>query len=106
MTRPSAPVRLVRALARAPIRLYSRWISPWTPPSCRFRPTCSGYADEAIELHGVLRGGWLALRRVARCHAFSDPGTDPVPGGKLDGDPQARLELGWFRARDRRDPRR
>lgn len=91
--------RLPRTLARAPIRVYMRWISPWTPPSCRFRPTCSAYADEALALHGLVRGGWLAARRVLRCHAFSEPGVDPVPGGRLDAPETERVRPGWLRAR-------
>ena len=62
------------------IRLYRRWISPLTPPSCRFTPTCSAYAEQAVRQHGALRGGWLALRRLLRCHPFGDSGYDPVPG--------------------------
>ena len=62
------------------IRFYQRSISPYTPASCRFTPTCSAYAKEAIEKHGALKGGWLTLRRLLRCHPFykGDP-YDPVP---------------------------
>ncbi len=62
-----------------PIRFYQRWISPWLPPSCRFYPSCSEYACQAIEKYGALRGGWLSVRRVARCHPFHPGGFDPVP---------------------------
>lgn len=62
------------------IRLYRRWLSPLTPPSCRFTPTCSAYAEQAVSEHGTLRGGWLAFRRVLRCHPFGGSGYDPVPG--------------------------
>ncbi len=62
------------------IRFYRRWISPMTPPSCRFTPTCSAYAEEAVHRHGAARGGWLALRRLLRCHPFGSSGYDPVPG--------------------------
>ena len=72
-------MRLLRYLAVLPIRLYQRFISPLTPATCRFSPTCSSYALEAIETHGVLRGGWLAGRRVLRCHPFGGTGYDPVP---------------------------
>jgi putative membrane protein insertion efficiency factor len=61
------------------IRLYQRFISPGLPPSCRFHPSCSAYAVTALERHGPLRGVWLALRRIARCHPFHPGGIDPVP---------------------------
>ncbi len=61
------------------IRFYRRAISPMTPPSCRFTPTCSAYAEEAIRTHGAGRGGWLALRRLLRCHPLGPSGYDPVP---------------------------
>lgn len=62
------------------IRFYKRCISPYTPASCRFEPTCSQYAYEAITKYGALKGGWLALRRLLRCNPFNkqDP-YDPVP---------------------------
>lgn len=63
----------------AAIRFYRTGISPLTPPSCRFHPTCSAYALEAIERYGAGRGGWLALRRLLRCHPFCRGGYDPVP---------------------------
>ncbi len=61
------------------IRFYQAAISPYTPPSCRYTPTCSAYAIEAVERHGVLRGGWLFLRRFGRCHPWGGEGYDPVP---------------------------
>ncbi len=61
------------------IRLYQRFVSPALPPSCRFYPTCSHYAYEAITTHGAMRGGWLALRRLSRCHPLHPGGYDPVP---------------------------
>lgn len=64
------------------IRIYQKGISPLTPPSCRFIPTCSAYAVEAIETHGVFIGGWLSLRRILRCHPFGKTGYDPVPPKK------------------------
>lgn len=63
------------------LRLYKRSVSPLLPPSCRFTPTCSEYANDAIATHGVLRGTLLAARRLLRCHPFSAGGHDPVPGG-------------------------
>jgi uncharacterized protein len=71
-------VVLGRALKGA-IRFYQRAISPLTPPSCRYFPSCSAYALEAIELHGTGRGSWLAVRRILRCHPFARGGFDPVP---------------------------
>jgi hypothetical protein len=61
------------------IKGYRLLISPMLPPSCRFYPSCSSYAIEALERHGLLRGGWLAIRRVGRCHPFCEGGIDPVP---------------------------
>ena len=61
------------------LRLYKRLLSPMLPHACRFVPTCSEYAMEAIELHGVLRGGLLAMKRLLRCHPFAKAGFDPVP---------------------------
>ena len=61
------------------IRLYQRWVSPCLPPSCRFFPSCSEYAAQAVTRHGLFRGSWLALRRLLRCHPFHSGGYDPVP---------------------------
>jgi putative membrane protein insertion efficiency factor len=61
------------------IGFYRRAISPFTPPSCRFVPSCSAYAEEAIRKYGAGRGIWLALRRLLRCHPFGGKGYDPVP---------------------------
>ena len=70
---------MFRAVILAVIRFYRQAISPMTPPSCRFSPTCSAYAQEAVERYGAGRGGWLALRRLFRCHPFGGKGYDPVP---------------------------
>ena len=67
-----------RAILKA-IRFYQRSISPLSPPRCRYIPTCSEYALEAVEKYGALKGGWLALKRLLRCHPFHKGGYDPVP---------------------------
>jgi hypothetical protein len=69
----------VRVVFLALIRFYQRWISLALPASCRFYPSCSQYTYQAIEKYGVLRGGWLGLCRIARCHPFHPGGFDPVP---------------------------
>lgn len=71
----SLPKRLLLAL----IRFYRGAISPHLPPSCRYTPTCSQYALEAVQKYGALKGGWLALKRILRCHPFHPGGYDPVP---------------------------
>lgn len=64
------------------VRGYQLLLSPFAGGACRFEPSCSAYAMEAITEHGLARGGWLAIRRVARCHPLSRPGFDPVPPRK------------------------
>jgi uncharacterized protein len=86
MNRPALSAAEGRPVARLPSRLlaavirgYQRFVSPAFPPSCRFHPSCSQYALEAITRHGALKGSWLAARRLARCHPFHPGGFDPVP---------------------------
>ena len=67
------------ALLRGFVRFYQYFISPLTGPNCRYAPTCSEYAMEALEKHGALKGTWLTLRRLSRCHPLGGSGYDPVP---------------------------
>ena len=69
----------MRRLIQTMIRLYQLLVSPWLGPRCRFYPSCSHYALQALEEHGLWHGSWLALRRLARCHPFHPGGYDPVP---------------------------
>ncbi len=64
------------------IKVYQLFISPLTPASCRFHPTCSQYSKEALETHGLFYGGWLALKRIFSCHPWGGSGNDPVPEKK------------------------
>lgn len=67
------------AVLLVPIWIYQKAISPYTPPSCRFTPTCSEYARQALIKHGPVKGLWLAIRRILRCHPWGGSGYDPVP---------------------------
>ena len=69
----------MKRLALVMIRFYQKAVSPWLPPACRYYPTCSAYALEAIERYGVFRGAMLAVKRLLRCHPFHAGGYDPVP---------------------------
>lgn len=108
MTTLAAPVRsaghaprLAAALATARrlpslaliglVRLYQTFVSPLTPPSCRYYPSCSSYAVVALQRHGLLRGGWLAVRRLARCHPWCEGGIDDVPPAR---DPKTAHPVG------------
>ena len=75
----SGPAGVPRRLLATLIRGYQRFVSPALPASCRFHPSCSQYALEAVTRYGALKGGWLAARRLARCHPFHPGGFDPVP---------------------------
>jgi len=70
---------LPRRSLMAAVRAYQLVLSPLLPPSCRFTPSCSAYAHEALMRHGAVRGSWLAARRLARCHPWNPGGYDPVP---------------------------
>jgi putative membrane protein insertion efficiency factor len=78
-----SPAGAVRALLLGLIRVYQLTLSPWLGTQCRYEPTCSKYAAEALERHGVARGVWLAAKRLGRCHPWGRSGYDPVPA--LDG---------------------
>ncbi|MBC7258555.1 MAG: membrane protein insertion efficiency factor YidD [Chloroflexi bacterium] len=69
----------MKKLILALIRFYQKYISPGLPPSCRFYPTCSHYTYEAVERYGVRKGGWLGIKRLARCQPWNPGGYDPVP---------------------------
>ncbi len=69
---------MLSALALRSIRFYQRYVSRLTPPTCRFTPTCSEYGYQSIAKHGLLKGGWFTLCRIARCHPFHAGGYDPV----------------------------
>lgn len=79
MPQPTVAQRLVRALVLGLLRFYQGAISPLYPATCRYTPTCSQYAVEAVRKHGALQGGWLALKRLRRCHPWGGSGYDPVP---------------------------
>lgn len=72
-------MNLLSRLLILPIRGYQLFVSPLLPPSCRYTPTCSAYAIEALRVHGPFRGLWMALRRICRCHPWHPGGYDPVP---------------------------
>jgi uncharacterized protein len=74
-------------LMALPVRAYRLILSPWVGMHCRYHPTCSAYALEALERYGGLRGGGMALRRIARCHPWGASGYDPVPPARADSHP-------------------
>ncbi len=79
---------LFARLLTLPIRAYRLMLSPWVGHGCRFQPTCSAYALEALERHGAIKGLWLTVRRLARCHPWGGHGYDPVPGADPEHDAQ------------------
>ncbi len=79
---PGVVGRLIARPLVGLVKFYRYAISPLLGANCRFEPTCANYAIEALETHGALRGGWLALRRLARCHPWGGSGYDPVPGAE------------------------
>ena len=70
---------LAARLAQTLIHAYQLLIAPFSGGACRFEPSCSSYAMDAIAMHGAWKGGWLAMKRISRCHPFAAPGIDPVP---------------------------
>ncbi|MCZ4281602.1 membrane protein insertion efficiency factor YidD [Kiloniella laminariae] len=72
-------MKILRVLLLGLIKLYQYGISPYTPAGCRYHPTCSQYASDALVAHGVVKGGWMALKRLGRCHPWGGHGYDPVP---------------------------
>ncbi|MEW5848563.1 MAG: membrane protein insertion efficiency factor YidD [Myxococcota bacterium] len=83
MSAPEPSPSLAARTAHALLRGYKRFVSPVLPPACRFTPTCSEYAAEAVMTHGFFRGGWLAFKRILRCNPFGGQGYDPVPPRQL-----------------------
>jgi putative membrane protein insertion efficiency factor len=78
-------VTLPARLLSAAVSTYRQWVSPLLGRRCRYEPTCSAYALEALRIHGAWRGGVLALRRIGRCHPLTRGGVDPVPGSRGPG---------------------
>ncbi len=77
------PLKMIKKIFIAPflalIWLYKKFISPLTPATCRFSPTCSSYAQEALKKHGLFKGGYLSFKRFLKCHPWGESGYDPVP---------------------------
>jgi hypothetical protein len=83
---------VLRSIVLGLIDLYRKGISPLRLPSCRFVPSCSAYAREAVSRFGVLRGGWMFMKRFARCHPFGGKGYDPVPTSDACGSREVRAD--------------
>lgn len=82
----------MRKLVVLPIKFYRYAISPMMASHCRFYPSCSAYALEAIETHGSIHGSWLAMRRIGRCHPWNDGGYDPVPPATSESSSSSQIE--------------
>ena len=91
---PSYPENMLRNALVLPIQLYRMVLSPVLGTNCRFSPSCSAYAIEAIRLHGGFKGGYLAAKRIARCHPFGGGGHDPVPARAAPANCDARAREG------------
>jgi putative membrane protein insertion efficiency factor len=87
MMRDAGPAGVLSLALRGAIRAYQLLLSPVLPPSCRYYPSCSYYAAEAVERHGPWRGSLLATRRLLRCHPWGGGGNDPVPYEPISGEP-------------------
>lgn len=87
---PTEKPAVLKTVFKAPILFYRKFISPLKPPTCRFYPTCSQYALESIEVHGVWKGSALAVKRICKCHPFHPGGIDPVPPAKEKLRPNGR----------------
>jgi uncharacterized protein len=83
------PKEVLGALVRA----YRYFVSPLLPPACRFYPSCTAYAEQALQDHGALRGGWLTARRLCRCGPWNSGGFDPVPAAEADGKSVVRAPM-------------
>lgn len=87
--KPSPPSRWLAVPLLGIVWLYRNALSPLLRANCRYQPTCSAYAEQALRQYGAFRGGWLAVRRIGRCHPWGGSGYDPLPG-PTDGDPDGR----------------
>ena len=85
--------QLAKSFVLGLLRAYKWTLSPMLPPSCRYVPTCSEYAMEAVERHGVMRGSWMALLRILRCHPFVKGGHDPVKGRNASSTTEIRFTV-------------
>ena len=86
---PNAVSRILAMPLIGLVRFYRLAISPWLGMNCRYQPTCSSYAIEALQTHGALKGGWLAAKRIGRCHPWGGSGYDPVPGAEERDEPES-----------------